>query len=91
MKHSADLKGSGFKILPKLVLCETISHLKIYYVHDGPGLKHSVGGSLRTIFEMFSREEVFSRKSNRDLRNPIVREDVVKVDRTPRDSGKRRH
>lgn len=39
MKHSAELKESGFTISPKVALCEEGFHLEMYYVCEGSGLK----------------------------------------------------
>lgn len=43
LKHSAELKESGFTILPRMAVCEGVFYLKIYYVDNGSGINRSIG------------------------------------------------
>lgn len=66
-KHRAEVKQCGFTHLPGNILCEEVPHLEMYNVEVGSELGRSIGGSLGTVLETFSRLKVVPRHSNGNM------------------------
>lgn len=80
IEHIAELKESGFEILPRMALCEEAPHLEMYHVNEGFGLEGGTRRSFEAVLETFSGEKVLSKKPNGDLWNPIAIKAVAEVD-----------
>lgn len=88
MKHNTELQRSELTIFPRMLLSGVVPHLEIFYMDEGFGLEHSIGGWFKPILETFPGGKVVSRKSSQNMRNPIANKDVVEVERAGRCSGK---
>lgn len=81
-------------MLPKMAIGEGAAHLKMSCADENSLLERIIGyywGLVQNYFENVSCRKCGFEEFHLDLRNPIVNNDVTKVDRAYRDSGKAKY